>query len=87
MRLRVLLDGQPRLDVQVEVFDRPIGSKEPPNVTLYRTDAGGFAQFPLRAGQEYMVDNVALVALEPATEGDPVWQSLWANLTFAVPDN
>ena len=87
MRLRVLLDGQPRLDVQVEVFDRPIGSKEPPKVTLYRTDAGGVAQFPLRAGQEYMVDNVALVALQPATEGDPVWQSLWANLTFVVPDN
>jgi uncharacterized GH25 family protein len=87
MRLQVLLDGQPRPDVQVEVFDRPIGSKEPAQITLYRTDATGIAQFSLSAGREYMVDNVALVALQPASEGDPVWRSLWANLTFAVPKN
>jgi uncharacterized GH25 family protein len=87
MRLQVLLDGQPRPDVQVEVFDRPIGSKEPVQITLYRTDANGIAQFPLSAGREYMVDNVALVALQPVSEGDPVWRSLWANLTFAVPGN
>ena len=87
MRLQVLLDGQPRPDVQVEVFDRPIGSQEPAQITLYRTNANGIAQFSLSAGREYMVDNVALVALQPASEGDPVWRSLWAHLTFAVPKN
>jgi uncharacterized GH25 family protein len=85
MSLQVLLDGQPRQDVQVAVFDRQIGSKEPAKIALYRTDTAGITQFPLDAGREYMVDNVALVALQPTTDGDPVWRSLWANLTFAVP--
>jgi hypothetical protein len=34
-----------------------------------------------------MVDNVALRPVEAASADDPVWQSLWANLTFAVPEN
>jgi hypothetical protein len=32
-----------------------------------------------------MVDNVALIPIEPKVEGDPVWQSIWANLTFYIP--
>jgi hypothetical protein len=32
-----------------------------------------------------MIDNVALRPVDPASKDDPVWHSLWANLTFAVP--
>jgi len=34
-----------------------------------------------------MVDSVALLPLEPEVDGNPVWHSLWANLTFAVPSD
>ena len=34
-----------------------------------------------------MIDNVALIPVEPEVQGNPVWHSLWANLTFNVPAN
>jgi hypothetical protein len=85
MAVQVLLNAAPRAYVQVEVFSRPAGTKEPALVQLYRTDADGIARFPVRTGHDYMIDNVALRPVEPANSDDPVWHSLWANLTFAVP--
>ena len=87
MQVRVLMAGQPRADVQVEVFQRAIGTKDTAEVTLYRTNSDGIATFPVAAGQEYMIDNVALIPVEPEVQGNPVWHSLWANLTFNVPAN
>ncbi|MBT6864998.1 MAG: DUF4198 domain-containing protein [Planktomarina temperata] len=85
MAVQVLLNAAPRADVQVEVFSRPAGTKEPAGIQLYRTDADGIARFPVRTGHDYMIDNVALRPVEPTNTDDPVWHSLWANLTFAVP--
>ena len=85
MAVQVLLNAAPRADVQVEVFSRPAGTKEPALIQLYRTNADGVARFPVLSGHDYMVDNVALRPVEPANTEDPVWHSLWANLTFAVP--
>ena len=87
MQVRVLMAGQPRADVQVEVFQRAIGTKDTAEITLYRTNSDGIATFPVAAGQEYMIDNVALIPVEPEVQGNPVWHSLWANLTFNVPAN
>lgn len=79
----VLLEGEPRPDAQVELFDRaPDGTV---TVTLHRTDAEGHALLPVEPGHEYLADAVTLMPLEPAAEGDPVWHTLWAALTFAVP--
>ena len=87
MHIQVLMEGQPRANVQVELFERPINSGEEAQIRLYATDAQGIAIFPVTMGNEYMLDNVALIPLEPKVEGDPVWHSLWANLTFSVPKN
>jgi hypothetical protein len=82
--LRVLRAGAPRADAQLELFDRaPDGSV---SVTLHRTDADGRVTVPVTPGHEYLADAVMLDAIgtdDPAA--GPVWQSLWASLTFAVP--
>ncbi len=74
-----------RPDTQVEVFRKDADF----NVTidLYRTNAEGIATFPVEPGHSYMVD--AVVLREPseslAASTGAEWQTLWANLTFAVP--
>lgn len=82
--VKVLLDGLPRADAQIELFDK--GPDGEVNITLHRTDANGIGSFPITRGHEYLVD---AVVLSPLNEGDPtelpVWVSAWASLTFSVP--
>ena len=87
MQVRILMAGLPRANVQVELFERTFGTIDEAKISLYQTNDDGIATFPVTAGQEYMVDNVALLQLEPEVDGNPVWHSLWANLTFAVPSD
>lgn len=79
--VQILYQGAPRADVQIEVFERsPLG---PVTVTLTRSDAAGKARIPVKPGHEYLLD---AVVLRPAPAGgEPVWETLWAALTFAVP--
>ena len=52
-------------------------------VSLVRTDEDGIASIPVKPGHRYMLDAVVL-----RDGGDEAqWESLWANLTFAVPGN
>jgi cobalt/nickel transport protein len=79
----VLLEGAPRVDAQVEMFARaPDGTV---TTTLHRTDADGIAVLPVRRGHAYLVDAVTLLPLPATDVPGPVWQTLWAALTFAVP--
>lgn len=78
LRVRVLRDGTPRGDAQVEVFAKWDGAV---TVTLTRTDADGIATIPMTPNTEYLLD---AVFLEP-TSGDSVWLSSWASLTFQTP--
>ena len=81
-KVQVLLDGVPRADVQVEVFARaPDGQVE---ITMHRTDQAGVAAVTVQPGFTYLFDAVALRPVE----GDPkvVWETLWAALTFSVPE-
>lgn len=81
--MRLLFEGEPRGDAQVELWDRnPDGDV---SVTIHRTDADGEVLLPVEPGHVYMADAVALVPVEPVTEGGPVWHSYWASLTFEVP--
>lgn len=83
--LLVLLDGAPRADVQVELFQTaPDGTV---TSAMHRTDADGRVVVPVLPGMEYLADNVDLRALDndDATVG-PVWHSDWASLTFHTPD-
>ncbi|MDA7429653.1 DUF4198 domain-containing protein [Primorskyibacter aestuariivivens] len=82
--VRVLYQGAPRGNAQVELFEKaPDGSVA---TSLHRTDADGMVQFPVKPGHTYLVDAVVLRPLEPVEESDPVWESLWASLTFQVPE-
>ena len=75
-----------RADTQVEVFEK--AADDSVSISLYRTDDQGIAVFPVRPGYRYMVD--AVVLREPNIElmetSGAVWETLWANLTFAVPE-
>jgi len=76
-------EGAPRQDAQIEVFERDKAGE----VTSFmvRTDTDGRAVVPVKPGLDYMLDAVVMLPLEPPAPGDPVWHSLWANLTFHVP--
>ncbi|MEC7760358.1 MAG: DUF4198 domain-containing protein [Pseudomonadota bacterium] len=82
--VRVLLDGAPRVDAQVEVFARdPAGEI---TQSFYRTDAAGEAMIPVAPETEYMVDAVVMEDTgNDDPEAGPVWHSAWANLTFRTP--
>lgn len=81
LTVALLYRGAARGDAQVEVFDKaPDGEV---TIALLRTDAQGRVRVPLRPGHRYLLD---AVVLRPAPEGgEPVWESLWAALSFAVP--
>ncbi|MEP5630697.1 MAG: DUF4198 domain-containing protein [Tateyamaria sp.] len=81
MRVQVLLDGAPRPDAQVEVFDRPLEGDVV--VTLHRTNADGIAAIPVKPGHSYLFDAVVLAPIKGDEKA--VWDTFWAALTFAVP--
>lgn len=73
-------------DSQVELFEKsPDGSVD---ITLHRTDADGIATLPVKAGYSYLVDHVVLrePSEELATRAEIEWETLWAALTFGVPE-
>ena len=83
--VKVLYQGLPRSDTQVEIFERDANAMVVTTTT--RTDDQGIAVIPVQSGHTYMLD--AVVLREPdaakAKETQAFWESLWANLTFAVP--
>ncbi|WP_276605906.1 DUF4198 domain-containing protein [Pseudooceanicola onchidii] len=85
MTVRLLYQSEPRADAQVEMWEK---SSEGVTRTLHRTDAGGTVTLPVKPGHAYMID--AVVLREPASaeaiEKGVMWESLWANMTFAVPE-
>lgn len=86
MRVQVTYQDAPRAEAQIEVFDRaPDGEVA---ITLTRTDARGEATIPVSPGHTYLLDAVVLrpSAQAGTAERAPVWETLWAALTFAVPE-
>ncbi|MDB2408054.1 DUF4198 domain-containing protein [Jannaschia sp.] len=82
--VQVLFDGAPKADAQIEMFARDAGGAVA--VTLHTADAEGRATLPVAPGQDYLLDSVTILPVEPETETAPVWLTLWAALTFAVPE-
>ncbi|WP_223421227.1 DUF4198 domain-containing protein [Tateyamaria pelophila] len=81
MRVQLLYQGAPRVDAQVEVFDRaPDGAV---TITLHRTDADGIAAIQVTPGHDYLFDGVVLATADDSEEA--VWDTFWAALTFGVP--
>ncbi|MCK0151893.1 DUF4198 domain-containing protein [Marivita sp. S6314] len=83
MPVQVLFKGRPRADAQVELFAKSPGGRV--TVSLHRTDGQGRARLPVKPGHSYLVDAVVLRPVTPRQDGDPVWETLWASLTFSVP--
>ena len=85
-RVRLYYDGEVRGGEQVEIYERAPDMAV--TVSTVRTDSRGVAVIPVRPGHDYMLD--AVVLREPdaalAARFDAVWETLWANLTFSVPD-
>lgn len=72
-------------NTQVEVFDKaPDGSVE---VFQLKTTRGGRVRFDVTPGHEYLVDSVIVQSTQnDDVDAGPVWRSLWASLTFRVPE-
>jgi len=73
-------------DGQVELFEKaPDGTVE---ITLHRTDENAIATLPVKAGYSYLVDHVVLrePSAELAADAEIEWETLWAALTFGVPE-
>ncbi len=85
VRVQVYYRNDVRPNTQVEVFEKAPNSTVA--ISLYQTNDDGIAVFPVKPGHAYMVD--AVVLREPserlAESTGAVWETLWANLTFAVP--
>lgn len=85
MKVALAYQGQPRPDAQVEVFAR--GPDGTVTISLHRTDSQGIAEIGVEPGHDYLFDAVVLrPAAEASTQEDAlVWETLWAALTFSVP--
>ena len=86
LSVSVYYEGKPRPGTQVEVFQRaPDGTIE---ISTVKTDGRGVATVPVLSGHEYMLDSVVLRRTDKLNgKGEPfLWESLWANLTFEIPE-
>ena len=81
---RILYEGAPLADTQVELFDKAPGAAAATSA-MYRTDAEGRVTLPVEPGHEYLVDAVVMNEIDPAQNDGQMWQSLWASLTFKTP--
>ncbi|MEX3017377.1 DUF4198 domain-containing protein [Gymnodinialimonas hymeniacidonis] len=84
MAMELWYDDALQPDYQVELFAMDAdGNVE---ITLHRTDTEGVVYLPVEPGMTYMADAVFLEAVEPEAEGDAIWVTHWANMTFAMPE-
>lgn len=84
LSVQLLYQGEPLADTQVEVFAKT----DAVEISLIRTDATGVATLALEPGVTYMLDAVILRTPDAAlaAETGAVYETLWANLTFHVPE-
>lgn len=87
MSAQLFYQDAPRPDALVEVYQRD-GDGVVTKFVL-QTDSDGIVEVPVKSGHDYMLDSVVFRppsnALLERMEVD--WETLWANLTFAVPAN
>lgn len=80
--LQLFYQGKVRSHAQIEVYER--AGDNAVTVSKLHTDAQGLANIPVKPGFTYLVD---AVVLRPAADDvEQVWETLWAALTFAVPE-
>ncbi|MBS1302878.1 DUF4198 domain-containing protein [Loktanella sp. SALINAS62] len=85
MRFQLWYQDAPRANVRFEVFDMaPDGTV---TQTFYTTDDQGMVTVPVQPGYAYMADAVVIREPDPALaeQFGAIWETLWANMTWAVP--
>lgn len=86
MQLQLFYGNTVRANAQIEVFEK--SPTDAVTVAFYTTNSQGIAAVAVKPGYTYMAD--AVVLREPsaalATETGAVWETLWANLTWGVPE-
>lgn len=84
--VKVFFGKTPRPGAQVELFEKAPDGRV--SVTRHKADASGVALLPVKPGHAYLAD--AVVLREPtaalARSHDAVWETLWASLTFRIPE-
>lgn len=85
MRVQLFFGEDVRANEQIEVFAK--APDDSVDTSYVRTDGNGIATIPVQSGVSYQLD--AVVLREPsetlASTTNAVWETLWANMTFAVP--
>lgn len=79
--IRLLYQGTPRRQAQVEIYERAANGEV--IKTLSQTDEAGEITLAVHSGHKYLLN---AVVLRPAPPDSPaVWETLWASMVFAVP--
>ena len=83
LQVQLLYLNLPRAFAQIEVFERSTQG----DVAVYklRTDQFGIVQLTIKKGYDYLLNSVVLREYQSDPEAGPLWESLWASLTFSVP--
>ncbi len=85
MTFQLFYNKAPRANAAFEVFEK--AADDTVTITFYETDANGRVTVPVKSGYSYMAD--AVILREPAeglaNDTGAVWETLWANMTWAVP--
>ena len=83
LQVQLLYLNLPRTFAQIEVFERSTQG----DVAMYklRTDQYGIVQLTIKKGYDYLLNSVVLQEYQSDPEAGPLWESLWASLTFSVP--
>lgn len=82
---KLLYQAKPRSNALVEVFERD--QLDAVSKFVLTTDEEGMVVVPVQSGHDYMLDSVVFRAPSPnlLERMDVDWETLWANITFAVP--
>ena len=82
IRVKLFYQGTPKADAQIEVFERDLDYNV--SSSLLRTDADGVVEVPVKPGFDYLLDSVVLREFNSDKQDSPLWESLWAALTFSI---
>jgi len=82
--VQAFYEGKAHGNVQVELFDQSPSGKVA--ITLHRTNDQGIVNLPVKPGHSYLVDTVVLRQPAKGHASGAAWESLWASLTFAIPE-
>jgi len=85
IRVQLFFNGAPLPQSQLELYSKTSSGEL--SASVHHTDADGIATLPIVSGSQYMAN--AVIFRQPHErhrDTNAVWETLWANLTFAVPN-